>query len=140
LTLTDSSKISASIRWENWLRDFEIYLSGTGVKNDTQKRAILLHVSGRKIREIFATLEIADEKYCTATKALDNYFKPLKNVEFQQFSFMQIKQQPNETIDYFAVRLQTAAATCDFHKKDDEIKRQIKRLMDVHQSILKRKF
>ena len=35
--LSESSKISASIRWENWLRDFEIYLSGTGVKNDAQK-------------------------------------------------------------------------------------------------------
>ena len=95
------------------------------MKNDTQKRAILLHVSGRKIREIFATLEIADEKYGTATKALDNYFKPLKNVEFQQFSFMQIKQQPNKTIDDFAVRLKIASCTCDFHKKDDEIKQQI---------------
>ena len=37
---------SLSQRWKSWKRAFNLYVTGKGVKDDEQKRALFLHVVG----------------------------------------------------------------------------------------------
>lgn len=44
-------------RWEIWREDFELYLMATGVTQVAQKKALLLHLAGKDIKEIYKTLK-----------------------------------------------------------------------------------
>ena len=52
---------SLSQRWKRWKRAFNLYVTGKGVTNDAQKRALLLHVAGMDVQEMYFTLAGADE-------------------------------------------------------------------------------
>ena len=41
-----SETAGISARWERWLRAFELFATGKGVKNVDQKKALLLHTAG----------------------------------------------------------------------------------------------
>ena len=43
--------------WEQYLKRFEYYLKATGITKDDQKRALLLHVAGEQVQDIFETLD-----------------------------------------------------------------------------------
>ena len=92
------------------------------IKDDKQKRALLLYQAGEATQEIFETLSNTGEDYVTAQQKLDDYFSPKKNVDYQIFQFRQAVQQPGETIDQFVTRLRKLAATCEFHDVSKEIK------------------
>lgn len=47
---------SLSQRWKRWKRAFNLYVTGKGVSDDAQKRALFLHVAGIDIQEIYFTL------------------------------------------------------------------------------------
>ena len=64
---------------QTYRAEVELFLQASGVTNDGQKRAILLHTSGKRVREIFATLH-QGTSYAEACKTLDDYFKPKKNI------------------------------------------------------------
>ncbi len=44
-------------RWRRWKGGFEIFVVARGIKDDTQKRALLLHKARLDVQEIFHTLE-----------------------------------------------------------------------------------
>ena len=56
---SDTAGISA--RWERWLRAFELFADGKGVKHADQKKALMLHTAGLSVQDIFFTL---DGKVC----------------------------------------------------------------------------
>ena len=39
-------------KWENWREDFSTYLLATGITQEAQKKALLLHLSGKQVKEI----------------------------------------------------------------------------------------
>ena len=41
--------------WTEWNAEFELYVAATGVTDKLQKRALLLHLAGLGVREIFKT-------------------------------------------------------------------------------------
>ena len=43
-------------RWTKWLERFERFMCVADVKDDTRKRAALLHFAGPEVDEIFSTL------------------------------------------------------------------------------------
>ncbi|KAL9974552.1 hypothetical protein ACROYT_G011601 [Oculina patagonica] len=43
-------------RWKRWKRAFDLYVTGKGVTEDAQKRALFLHVAGMDVQEIYFTL------------------------------------------------------------------------------------
>ena len=49
------SEVGASLatRWITWMEDFEMFLTASGIKDDTQKRALLLYQAGSRVREFF---------------------------------------------------------------------------------------
>ena len=56
-----SEPTSVNQRWKAWKRRFEIYLIAVNVKDDAQKRALLLYQAGEATQEIFDTLEEEEE-------------------------------------------------------------------------------
>ena len=55
-------------------------MTASGVTGDAQKRALLLHLAGPEVQDIFETLEVGGTAFKDAEKALDDYFVKQKNV------------------------------------------------------------
>jgi hypothetical protein len=49
----DETRGSAGLRWPKWIRDFELFLIGTNIDDDGQKIAVLLHIVGEAVRDIY---------------------------------------------------------------------------------------
>ena len=49
------SEVGASLAtcWITWMEDFEMFLTASGIKDDTQKRALLPYQAGSRVHEIF---------------------------------------------------------------------------------------
>ena len=117
-----------AIRWEKYLLRFNNLITAMDIKDDSRKRALLLHYIGEGASDIFYTLpERGDDKgYKKACDALTKYFTPKKNISFEVFKFRNLKQEFEETVDEFHTRLQIAAKYCDFGDNlDKELKAQI---------------
>ena len=52
-------------RWLVWVEELDIYLLAAGVSDAPQKKAVLLHLSGREVRDIYKTLKQDDDTYET---------------------------------------------------------------------------
>ena len=126
---TPDSEVGASLatRWITWMDDFEMFLTASGIKDDTQKRALLLYQAGSRVREIFRQLPETGNTndYKIAKDKLRDYFEPQKNRRYEVFKFRQAKQEPNETLDQFHTRLRVLAQTCSFNDTEFEIEQQI---------------
>ena len=119
---------TAGTRWPIWIAAFDTYIAASGVVDKAQKKAVLLHVVGASVVEIFNTLPNSANMDIDATKtALAAFFNPKKNKDFELFKFMSLRQEDAETNVDFAVRLQNAAKNCEFKttEVDAEIKRQL---------------
>lgn len=117
-------------RWTKWLRTFEVYLTGRGVKGVGQKKALLLYCGGMDLQDIYETLSDplavapdGDDEYKKAVRTLKHYFVPKSNVPFERHRFRQMYQgeeKEDETLDQFVSRLQTQASICEYGDKMDE--------------------
>ena len=81
------------------------------MKNNTRKRALLLHHAGERLYDIFETLEDTGESndYNAAVEILTESFSPQKNTEHQILMFRKCYQRQSETLDQFQTRLQMLA-------------------------------
>ena len=98
------------------------------IKDDAWKRAILLYQTGSQIAKIFKTLSNTgeDKDYKVALEKLNEYLEPQKNILHETFLFRQARQEKNETLARFHVRLRSLAERCEFGDRTDfEIKLQI---------------
>ncbi|XP_078374413.1 uncharacterized protein LOC144657954 [Oculina patagonica] len=119
-----------SARWERWLRAFELYAVGKGVKNVDQKKALLLHTAGLSVQDIYFTLneEGGTDSYQKVKATLNKYFKPRANVPYERLCFRETSQLANETIEQFVTRLRQKAQTCEFGDGaavDEQIRDQV---------------
>jgi len=78
-------------RWELYRQEVELFLQAPGISSDAQKRAILLHTSGKRVREIFTTVVDTGTTYTEACAALDTHFKPQKNIIHDRWMFRNAK-------------------------------------------------
>ena len=133
---------SLAQRWLKWKERFHLYVAASGVTDDTQKRALLLHCAGPGVLEIFNGIPEATrgsaKEFDKAVKALDDFFKETKNVLKERQNFWNIKPEPGETLNNLITRLRTAAEHCEF---GDEKGNQIrdKALLEVTNKKLKTK-
>ncbi|XP_048584683.1 uncharacterized protein K02A2.6-like [Nematostella vectensis] len=115
-------------RWTIWKSEFELYCTASGIKDSKQQRAILLHLAGAGIREIFHafTAEQQGEDYKTAMDSLTQHFKLKKNVPMARQAFLTAVPKPGERIHQFAIRLQTLCEHCEYNdQKDSQIRDRI---------------
>ena len=114
-------------KWKRWKRGFEYFLKGKGVQSGTQKRALLLHLAGSEVQDIFETLADTgtDDQYEVAVTKLDDHFTPQKNIPFERHVFRQLKQEENESTDQYITRLRQKAVYCNFDNVDECIRDQV---------------
>ena len=126
-------------RWKKWLARFENLIVGMGIKDETRKRALLLHFSGPDVDEIFDTLEYTgeDKDYKTAVEKLTAHFNPQVNATYEVYNFRKAQQNEAESLDSYHTRLRTLAKTCEFTNADKEIKEQI--ILSCKSNALRRK-
>ena len=101
-------------RWEKDMKRFNNLMAAMDVKEESRKRALLLHYSGEEVNDLFDTLPDTgeDKDYKKACEALTRYFTPKKNVSFEIFKFRNLKQESHETVDEFHTCLQIASMYC----------------------------
>ena len=128
---------SVASRWKKWIKSFKFYLEATGITNAVQKRALLLHVVGPEIQEIFSTLPEPLDTLELVLTVLETYFSPQVNIRYERVLFRQIKQESGETTDSYVTRLRKLAETCEFHDADDAILDQV--IEKCYSSELRRK-
>ena len=75
--------------WEQYLKRFDYYVKAANVMKDKQKRALLLHISGSKVQDIFETFEDQGMTYDDAVIKLSAYFGPKKNISYERHVFIQ---------------------------------------------------
>lgn len=111
---------SVSPRWKRWRKSFQFFVESKGIKDEKQKKALLLHCAGVDVQEIFEALDISDvgsskmDEYEVALRLLDEYFSPKANVPYERHVFRQMKQEDGETIDQFVIKLRHQAENCSF--------------------------
>ena len=102
---------SIGLRWKQWLSGFELFAHGKGliVAADSatvkqRRRALLLHLAGPDVQDIFATLPDTSEvtDYKKAVDALNLYFIPKVDTPHARHCFRKISQAPGETVSQFA--------------------------------------
>ena len=99
-----------------------IISEGTTAETKQRRRAMLLHLAGPDVQEIFTTLtETGDAtNYASAVEALNVYFVPQVNSAFARQTFHRITQNPGETVQQFVTRLRKAAKDRDFGTYTDK--------------------
>ena len=73
---------TAGVRWTEWLDDFELFINASGVKLESQKISILLHVADASVRRIYNASKKDNDKYENVVKILNEHFKPMTNVNY----------------------------------------------------------
>ena len=124
----DPHESSVSSRsWKKWLRAFELYAAGRGVRDTDQKKALLLYCAGLAVQEIFFTLELEQgtDAYDSAKKTLNSHFETKVNVPYERYCFRQLSQECNESVEEFITRLRQHAAVCEFANVDEQIRDQV---------------
>ena len=104
---------SLSQRWKRWKRAFNLYVTGKGVSDDAQTRALLLHVAGMDVQEIYFTLTVD-------VKVLDDYIVPKAKVPFEGHLFPQTVLESGETVDQFVCRLRQRTINCEFGENEND--------------------
>jgi hypothetical protein len=129
------SEVGASLatRWITWMEDFEMFLTASGIKDETQKRALLLYQAGSQVREIFRQLTDTGNAndYKTAKDKLREYFEPQKNRRYEVFKIIingissRIRKKALREPDYDLKQILLdgrRAEQCEFQARDIESK------------------
>ena len=115
-----------SQRWRIWKDEFELFVTASGIDDPKQQRALLLHLAGPGVREIFRTIPEetkGDAKdFKKAMELLTDYFK-LKNILMARQNFLAAAPTPGERIHNFVTRLSSLAEHCEYGEEKDNMTR-----------------
>uniref|UniRef100_A0AAV2KDB0 ribonuclease H n=1 Tax=Knipowitschia caucasica TaxID=637954 RepID=A0AAV2KDB0_KNICA len=113
--------------WDNFRTEFEDYslASELADKDEKVQAATLRRVMGSECRHVYKhnlTLTAEQQEDVKAIlDALENYFKPKRNVIFERYVFGNCRQDDSEPIDSFVTRLREKAASCDYGELREEL-------------------
>ena len=92
----------------------EYFLIASGITDPKQKTAVLLHIAGPEIQDVFDPLPGSGGDYSTAQTRLISYFEPKKDMAFERHIFRSTAQQLSDALDAFATRLRQFVKSCDY--------------------------
>ena len=112
--------------WEFFRQQWEDYEVATGLDKQDQKirLATFRSVMGKECLQIFLNLKLSDDDrkdINACITALENYFKPKRNVVYERYMFNTCSQQPEESVDGYVNRLRKCASTCQFGTLTEEL-------------------
>lgn len=123
-------------RWEKYVRDLKLNIQINDIKDD-KKSLYFLAVAGQYIQELNERLPEYDESkdkdenkkdkddFDRLLWRFESHFKPKYNEAMEKLIFRQIKQESNESIEDFILRLRHQANRCKFTDEEGEIKTQV---------------
>ena len=120
--------VTLAQRWITWKEDFELYVTASGISDPTQKRALLLHLAGPTVRDIFNNSIPSESRggtkdYDKAMECLSNHFKFRKNAPMARQAFLVATPTVGETINNFITRLQKLAEQCEYEgERDNQVR------------------
>ena len=115
-------------RWLKWKDEFELYITASGISDPTQKKALLLHLAGPKVRDVFNNSIPTDRRreakdYKKAMNSLSEHFKLRKNAPMARQAFLAAQPTAGETINNFITRLQKLAEHCEYEgERDNQVR------------------
>ena len=100
---------------------------GFGVVDSKQQQALLLHLAGPGVQEIFKSIPVTTtgeaKDYDKAIDALTAHFSVKKNIPMARQAFLTTTPNPGERVHNFVTRLQTLALHCNYQEeKDNQIR------------------
>ena len=121
-----TERTTVAPRWKKYKRKFEILCEALAVTEDKQRVAMLLNYVGDDTFEIYGNiLAPGAHTYKDVVEAFDNRFKPQVNYSYERCIFRSMKQNDEETLQEFYIRIKQQASKCNFTNADQEIKQQI---------------
>ena len=86
------------------------------VQDQKQKLAMLLTYVGEEVYDIFdSCLNVhAEITYDDALKLPDGHFNPRVNTSYEVYLFRNLKQNTDESIQQFYIRIKQQSSKCDF--------------------------
>ena len=104
-------------KWDSWKRSFEYYIQAWDIASESRQIALLLHVGGLELQEVFHSVVAPGVKIETLKEAYDVFdkqFLPKRNVIYERHVFRKETQRPGEPVDVFATRLRGLVRTCEY--------------------------
>ena len=108
--------------WKKWKEEFELFIAASGISDKKQALALLLHLGGPQLRDIYSTLKEDGDNFDLVKQKFTSYFQPRKNTTYERFKFKDSKQEKGESNTVYVTRLKTLAESCEFASQDDEIR------------------
>ena len=96
-------------RLNKWKNSFKYYLQAAAITDKARQSALLFHLVGPETQEIFETFSETGDDLKTALTKLDRFFSAKKNILFERHKFHKTKQEPEEIINEFVIRLRKLA-------------------------------
>ena len=102
--LDDTTTIST--RWLKYKKRFANLCIALNVQDQKQKLAMLLTYVGEEVYDIFDSLNVdAEITYDDALNLFDGRFNPRVNTSYEVYLFRNLKQNTDESIQQFYIRL-----------------------------------
>ncbi|XP_055588714.1 uncharacterized protein K02A2.6-like [Uranotaenia lowii] len=114
---------SASVgrRWTAWKRSFELYLACNTTVTADKKKAMLLHLAGQEVQEVFyddpnheAGAAQGSDVYISAIEILDQHFQPIVCIPHERAVFRKMSQNESESVAKFVRRLRHQGVLCEY--------------------------
>ena len=111
--------------WDFFKRQWSDYEIATGLdkRDESVRLATLRSAMGRECLQILPNLSLSEEdkkKIDKCLEALENYFKPTRNVEYERYVFNTCLQSSEESVQTYVARLRKLAASCEYGALTDE--------------------
>ncbi len=116
---------SVGTRWSKWIQRFEKILVAMNITSYARQKALLLHLAGERVHDIYDTFAADEDGYAETKTKLNGYFSPKKNTQYLVYQFRKAVQQPGEKLDTYQTRLRILAKDCELADVDCEIKAQL---------------
>ena len=87
-------------------------MNATGIHNDDQKRATLLHLEGEEVQDICETLGEVGTTYDEAIAKLEKHFDIKRIILYESCVFQKAEQEVGESIDVYVTRLRKLTLYC----------------------------
>lgn len=121
---TETDPGSVRPRWNKWLQRFENDTTAMNISGDARLKALLLHLAGERVHDIYGTVAAEDDKYADTKRKLTTYFSPKKNIQYQIYMFRKATQEPGKNVcNYTSLRM--LANNCDITDVETESKTHI---------------
>ena len=111
--------------FSRWLKGLEFYAEAMDITDDRRRTAVLLHLMGPDIQDVFDTLPeptaaatAATSQYDTAVAKLRQYLQPTSNLMAERVTFHRTSMYAGESFDAYLARLRAVAGRCGFPAAD----------------------